>query len=445
MNLQTDRDQGLTGDRVMVTAIVVSFAIALAIGAEYEQFRLAAAIGSVLAAGGLVGWWLNPGTLFSRLMLTTAQVLLVALHIQLGRGTTEFHFGVFVTLGLLMVYVDWRPLLLAAGLFAVHHVGFDRLQAAGLPFYCTPSASFLKVLMHAGYVVAQTAAEIYMTIWMSRLSATARASSDRLHATLNKLENVMSISHGHVSKIDSTSDEIARGNDELNGRTEQTAARLQQAAASMDELTSAVRATAESAANANSLAVETASSAEKGGEIVSEVVSKMGDITASSRRIADIIGVIDSIAFQTNILALNAAVEAARAGDQGRGFAVVATEVRSLAQRSAESAREIKSLISGSVENVESGAALVGQAGKAMESIVKGARGVAEVINQISTAASHQSNGIVHVQATVAELDQMTQQNATLVEQSAASADNLRSLARTLAETMASLPAVARS
>lgn len=298
--------------------------------------------------------------------------------------------------------------------------------------------------MHAGYVVAQTAAEIYMAIWMKRVSVTARVSSGELQHTLDALSAVIATSQGSVSRIEVASDEIARGNDELSHRTGQTAARLQQAAASMDQLTVAVRSTADSAADANSLAVDTANSAERGGQVVDEVVCKMRDITDSSRRISEIIGVIDSIAFQTNILALNAAVEAARAGDQGRGFAVVATEVRSLAQRSAESAREIKALIGRSVENVESGAALVGQAGQAMGSIVKGARNVAEVINRISTAAAEQSRGIVDVQSTVSELDQMTQQNATLVHQSASTADSLRSQAKTLAETMAALPSKGR-
>ncbi len=185
----------------------------------------------------------------------------------------------------------------------------------------------------------------------------------------------------------------------------------------MHDLTSAIQQSAESAASANPLAVSAASSAEHGGRVVSEVVSKMHDITASSRKIVDITSVIDGIAFQTNIFALNASVEAARAGEQGRGFAIVASEVRSLAQRSAASAREIKTLIGTSVENVESGSRLVNEAGSTMTDIVEGVRSVATTINEISRSTAQQTGGIVQVKNTLSELDQMTQQNATLVEQ----------------------------
>jgi methyl-accepting chemotaxis protein len=220
--------------------------------------------------------------------------------------------------------------------------------------------------------------------------------------------------------------EIASGNTDLSQRTEQAAGRVQQSASSMEQLTGTVRQTADSAHTAHQLAATASTVAQRGGTVVAQVVSTMDEINASSRRIGDIIGTIDGIAFQTNILALNAAVEAARAGEQGRGFAVVASEVRSLAQRSAGAAREIKSLIGASVERVETGSRLVADAGSTMGEIVASVQRVSDIIGQISAAAAEQSSGIGQVNGAVSDLDRMTQQNAALVEQSAAAAESLK-------------------
>src|SRR5262249_13806720 len=197
------------------------------------------------------------------------------------------------------------------------------------------------------------------------------------------------------------------------------AASLQETAASMEELTSTVRQSADASRTANQLAIDASSVAAKGGDVMSEVVTTMHDISGSSEKIAEIIGVIDSIAFQTNILALNAAVEAARAGEQGRGFAVVAGEVRTLAQRSAEAAREIKGVIGSSVEKVEGGSTLVAHAGHTMDEIVASVKRVADLIGEINAATSEQSAGIDQISAAIAQLDRVTQQNAALVEESA--------------------------
>ncbi|WP_374583991.1 methyl-accepting chemotaxis protein [Ideonella dechloratans] len=272
-----------------------------------------------------------------------------------------------------------------------------------------------------------------------------RAGRDEAALTLQALQDmtealrrlVGTVRQG-ADSIQTASHEVAVGNLDLSQRTEQTAANLQQAAGAVSHLTDNIQQSADSARTANQLASSAAEVALRGGSVVAQVVSTMDDIHASSAKIADIIGVIDGIAFQTNILALNAAVEAARAGEQGRGFAVVAGEVRSLAQRSAEAAREIKSLIGSSVDRVEAGSRLVQEAGSTMNEIVSSVERVRDTIGEITAAVTEQSGSIGQVNGTVRDLDQMTQQNSALVEQSAAAADSLKEQAERLVASVAS-------
>jgi methyl-accepting chemotaxis protein len=236
--------------------------------------------------------------------------------------------------------------------------------------------------------------------------------------------------------IATASSEIATGNLDLSSRTEEQASSLEQTAASMEELTSTVKQNAENARQANQLAISASEVAVKGGMVVSEVVDTMGSINSSAKKIVDIIGVIDGIAFQTNILALNAAVEAARAGEQGRGFAVVASEVRSLAQRSAAAAKEIKTLIDDSVHKVDTGAKLVDQAGVTMQEIVTSVKRVTDIMSEITAASQEQTSGIEQVNTAITQMDQVTQQNAALVEEAAAASDAMQQQAAALTQAI---------
>ncbi len=273
-----------------------------------------------------------------------------------------------------------------------------------------------------------------------RIDRTYAGIFDRLKTSANHAIEQLSIAvsqiRGATEAINTASKEIAQGNQDLSSRTEQQASALEETASSMEELTSTVRQNAENARQANQLASSASQIAVKGGETVGQVVATMGDIASSSKKINDIIGVIDGIAFQTNILALNAAVEAARAGEQGRGFAVVAAEVRNLAQRSAAAAKEIKSLITESVTKVDAGGTLVQEAGEHMVQIVSAVKRVNDIISEIAAASQEQSSGIEQVNQAVTSMDQGTQQNAALVEEAAAAAESLQEQARSLAEAV---------
>ena len=274
----------------------------------------------------------------------------------------------------------------------------------------------------------------------SRIVVSGKDETAQLLRALSGMNDSLSRIVGQVrassDSIATGSAQIATGNADLSQRTEEQASNLQQTAASMEELSGTVKASAATAGHASQLAAGASAAAVKGGDMVATVVQTMQDIAASSKKIADIIGVIDGIAFQTNILALNAAVEAARAGEQGRGFAVVASEVRSLAGRSAEAAKEIKSLIGASVEKVETGARQVDVAGASMADIVAQVQRVSQLIAEISHGAGEQSTGISQVGDAVAQLDQVTQQNAALVEESAAAAESLKNQAANLADAV---------
>ncbi len=316
-----------------------------------------------------------------------------------------------------------RTLLISLGIFST-------LLSALLAWMITRHLT--KPLAHAKLVAGSISGgdltaniDVHSTDELGELLANLKHMQDSLVDVVSKVRQ------GSES-VATASAQIAEGNNDLSVRTEQQASALQQTASSMEELSSTVRQNADSARTANQLAVSASEVAVKGGEVMGRVVQTMKGIHESSSRIADIIGVIDGIAFQTNILALNAAVEAARAGEQGRGFAVVASEVRSLAGRSAEAAKEIKTLIGTSVDRVEQGTALVDQAGATMNEVVNSIKRVTDIVGEISSASNEQSIGIGKIGQAVSEMDQSTQQNAAMVEEMAAAASSLKSQAQDL-------------
>ncbi|MEO6146585.1 MAG: methyl-accepting chemotaxis protein, partial [Sulfuriferula sp.] len=274
----------------------------------------------------------------------------------------------------------------------------------------------------------------------SREITVAHGDNTSLLSVMNSMREHLTVTIGDIRQSTETiavaSRQIASGNADLSGRTESQASSLEETASSMEELTSTVKQNAENARQANQLVVSASDVAVKGGKVVGQVVHTMSSIKDSSRKIADIISVIDGIAFQTNILALNAAVEAARAGEQGRGFAVVAAEVRNLAQRSAGAAKEIKSLIEDSVDKVDVGGKLVDEAGKTMEEIVNSVKRVTDIMSEIAAASQEQSSGIEQVNQAVGQMDEATQQNAALVEEAAAAAESLQDQAAKLAQAV---------
>ncbi|GKS76107.1 chemotaxis protein [Acidovorax sp. SUPP950] len=441
---------GRRADALLLGIVALGGAVALWIGVVHGRPGTAALWGLGLTGLAALAYLLARGTLLSRLAMVVAGMGMVALHIQLSLGATEMHFGVFVFLAFLLAYRDWRPILFAAGLIAVHHIAFDRLQLAGLPIYCLTEPDFGRILIHASFVVVQTAVEVAIALrtradaiesaelqQLCRLQPNGQLSLDvghvavrsaaarALQGALGRLNGVVADVHQAAAGLASASGEIASGNHDLSQRTERTASHLQEAAASMEQLDGVVRHSVQEAVAARRLTQEATQLAERCGGVVTEVVATMEGIHSSAGRIADIVGVIDGIAFQTNILALNAAVEAARAGEQGRGFAVVASEVRALAGRSAEAAREVRTLIAASVAQAERGSTLAADAGRNMQNVVDCARRASQVVGTISTSVEGQSSDLGRVSTSVTELDHMTQQNAALVEQSSAAAASL--------------------
>ncbi|QOT76866.1 PAS domain-containing methyl-accepting chemotaxis protein [Cupriavidus basilensis] len=372
-------------------------------------------------------------------------------------GQRRFHKGLIIQGGwkrwasaFKTMPVRWRMRGALATLLPASVIGAAVLGMSGMPLAGLGGIVAAMLLLVSGWLEAQISRPLERVMAQALRVASGESQQvehmdrvDEIGMTLRTISQlglmfrwlIDDVSE-QVLNVQGASSEIAQGNSDLSVRTEQAASNVQDTASSMTQMTATVKSNAETAAQANELSGSASTEAAKGGKAMSQVVATMEEISSSSKRIGDIISVIDGIAFQTNILALNAAVEAARAGEQGRGFAVVAGEVRGLAQRSASAAKEIKALIGASVEKVDSGAQLVNDAGQTMDNIVAQVRRVSDLIAEISLATSEQSAGISQVGDAIGDLDRITQQNAALVEQSAAAAQSLKQQANRLVEAV---------
>jgi methyl-accepting chemotaxis protein len=447
----------------MLWVLWALFGMSLALSGMNDTLTWALVVGLPAAALPSVIVMLAGGSRLARMCVAAALMVFCALHIHQADGRNELHFGIFVLLAFLLCYRDWTVIVAAAGVIALHHLSFSYLQELGYGVRCMSEPGFGMVLVHATYVVVETAVLSYLAILLHREAlqsaelgasvkllqdeqGTISLQPDQLPARSHSgrtLQQVVGLLQGAMQRVQqgvqstvATAGDIARTNAELAARTNEQAESIRATVDSMERLTGSVAQNAENARQANELAGSAAQVAARGGEVVSQVVERMHAIDASSRRIGDIISVIDGIAFQTNILALNAAVEAARAGEQGRGFAVVASEVRNLAQRSATAAREIKALIEASSAEVGAGSALVQQAGTTMAQLVDGVQKVSSLIAEISEASRSQAEGIAAIGQAVNDMDAATRENNERVEVAAGAAGELAGQAERLAEVV---------
>jgi methyl-accepting chemotaxis protein len=457
------RQHSHKADRLMVMILWAMFGVALALSSMHDTLGWALAIGVPAAAIPTFMMLTAGGARFTRITTAIALIVMCALHIHQGGGRDELHFGLFVALAFLLCYRDWSVIVVAAGVTALHHLSFNYLQEAGYGVRCLVAPGIGIVLVHAGYVVAETIVLSYLAVVLRREAVQsaelrvsvaalqgangaidlraqlpARSESGRaLQDVVGLLKRALASVQRSVHNTGAASHQIAQGSAELSQRTARQAESIRATVASMSDLTNTVRQNAENARQADALAGSASNVAARGGQVVTQVVERMEAIDASSRRIADIIGVIDSIAFQTNILALNAAVEAARAGEQGRGFAVVASEVRNLAQRSAGAAREIKALIEDSNAQVSAGSTLAQQAGRTMEEVVGSVQKVSGIIGEISSASREQAQGIAAISEAIGAMGDETRDSAAMVREAAQAAGALAEEARHLAEVVA--------
>jgi methyl-accepting chemotaxis protein len=444
---------GLLGANVVLAAVIGQF---------YGVWTTALVWGalSLLPAGAARLLSTRPFT--RRMGLAVSLVMLVALQIHLSGGSLEFHFNVFVTLSALLAYRDWRLIVFTGALFAVHHLVFDRLLAAGIGLYCLSEPSLGRILIHAGFVAAQCA---FLTLLATLMRQELRAAREvesmvnslgvagpiqlqpsdwtehtptakALARALARMRETLVQTHHTLDCVAGASNQVTDNSAALQERTTAIARDLGDAAMSLEQIVVIVRSNNAAAAEAKTMANEAGELADQGGQLVDQVVSKMDDIAQSSSRITDIVSVIDGLAFQTNILALNAAVEAARAGEHGKGFAVVASEVRNLALRSATAAREIKELIDASRATVSDGTALVHRTGDTIQTLVASVRRVGTLFQELSSDASDHADGLHVVTEAIGGLTRDTQGNTAVAEQSAQAAVTLHREVARLVETL---------
>jgi methyl-accepting chemotaxis protein len=417
------------GDTLMLLVNALYAAAAVGIGWQSGRMAEAATVATLLIGLATLVWAVLRGTLASRLVMAAVAMGLVSLQIHVGAGDSLYHFGVFVTLAILLVYRDWRVPVFAAVLIALHHATFNALQAAGWQIYCFTEPGWGRVAAHATYVVIQTLVEVYIAITLSYearrdrevqhllLDAHGKVNLDLQHvvvktdlaasvlSTLQSMRSAVFRVQASAASIDAAADATGRHTSALAHRITEDRRQLACMAEAVEQLAQAVTHNAVAARRAADLTSTTRGIADRSGNAARQLSGVMNDISGASERIADIIGLIDGIAFQTNILALNAAVEAARAGEQGRGFAVVAAEVRALSQRSARAAQETKALILDARGRVAAGRSMVEETGRTMQDMIGAVGEVAGLAGEISSVCGQQLASLAEVRDAVAAVE----------------------------------------
>jgi methyl-accepting chemotaxis protein len=450
-------------DRLMIVVVWGLFAISGLLAIRDYDLHAVLSVGLPTAAvASMLVYW-RAGALTTRLFLAASLMTFAALQIHQEHGLIELHFGIFVLMSVLLAYRDWRPILCAACVIAVHHFTFNYLQLAGLNVYCFTEPAWPTVLLHAAYVIVQTGLLIFIARHMKADAQTGKelavlgetlsrqagqfdlrlppmklngSSSRTFKDTLNAIHDAMREITMTIDQMAASSDNIAAENHTLSQEFTAQAETLNATNAAMEQIAHRVKESAAHAASANSLARQTSTAAKESEHVVSEVVDKMSEIDQAVHRMGDIIAMIESIAFQTNLLALNASVEAARAGSHGRGFSVVAGEVRTLAHRSASAALEIKNLIGDSLQRVEHGSSLATRAGAAMRHVTGHVEDVARLIEHISASSDAQSHDVDRFSQGMVQMDAMLGRDVEHVKGVASASASLREKARTLREAM---------
>ncbi|MBP6018734.1 MAG: chemotaxis protein [Burkholderiaceae bacterium] len=426
-------------DRVFLPILWLLLLLSFVLSKQYGTTYLTLTVGLPLAAIPSALIFLKPGAFITRAAVAIALMLFCALHIHQAMGVAEYHFGIFVLLAFLLCYQDWRVIIVAAAVAAVHHLSFNYLQQLGYNTICFTEPGMGKVLIHAAYVVAEAGVLAYLAIVLDNENTKAESSNKSLQSMLATAQQISDQVQTDINALTNTSRGIALASTELATQISAQAQGLRSASASMGAFSATAHDTANALLRADQLIATASTLAACGGDSVKNVVTSMETIDTCSTKIVDIVSLIDGFTFQMNILALNASVEAANAGSHGKGFAVVATEVRALAQRSAIAAKDIRQLVETTVNEVKAGGQLVEKAGIDMDSIVSAVKQVAELTLSITQSGQAQSQDISAINGEISQLDQMTHKNMALIQQMEQATNDLYSHTSHVSGTVARL------